>query len=117
MPELMMRTFDTPTHICGSQTEQQFEFTTYHFVFQMEIHSNLSITRLQINHIPNCGYFTNKLGLLLSLRAYEYKVKSYNKLGLWYTMKNFVPDTYWIDDASERAEFNAVQKGQLYVML
>ncbi|KAM7542361.1 hypothetical protein Aperf_G00000014310 [Anoplocephala perfoliata] len=55
-----------------------------------------------VNHIPNCGLFTNKLGLLMSLRSYAKKV-NYN--GGKENPINFIPETYWLDDPKEKTEF------------
>jgi hypothetical protein len=59
-----------------------------------------------VNRIPNCYLLTNKLGLLTSLRKYEHMWTSLNlnpivKLHL----KDFVPETYRLDDASEKKAF------------
>ncbi len=61
----------------------------------------------QVNHIPNCGHFTNKLGLLLCLRQYEMynrELGSKQQAGTL-RLQNIIPETYWIDDAGERYAF------------
>lgn len=59
-----------------------------------------------VNRIPNCYLLTNKLGLLTSLRRYEHvwtslKLNPVVKLQL----KDFVPETYRLDDLSELKSF------------
>ncbi len=62
-----------------------------------------------MNHIPNCGHFCNKLGLLLSLRSYAEKKKVNLRKD---PSLNFLPETYWIDDPKEKQEFLKQQTGE-----
>ncbi|CDS37473.1 protein polyglycylase TTLL10 [Echinococcus multilocularis] len=67
-----------------------------------------------VNHIPNCGLFTNKLGLLMSLRKYADDCKRNSRKDV---SVNFIPETYWIDDAKEKAEFiNKLSDHQIWLM-
>ncbi|VUZ49066.1 unnamed protein product [Hymenolepis diminuta] len=70
--------------------------------------------KCMVNHIPNCGLFCNKLGLLLSLRNYS------EKIGLNENQENpfnFIPETYWLGDYNERAKFlNQLSNGQIWIM-
>ena len=63
-----------------------------------------------VNHIPNCALITNKIGLLLSLRDYERHCLSMHRVNQ-YSMDDFVPKTYIIDDFKERIEFFKDFKG------
>ncbi|KAL5968048.1 Protein polyglycylase TTLL10 [Taenia solium] len=67
-----------------------------------------------VNHIPNCGLFTNKLGLLMSLRHYADDCRRNSRKD---APVNFIPETYWIDDAKEKADFlNKLSDNQLWLM-
>ncbi|VDD83567.1 unnamed protein product [Mesocestoides corti] len=55
-----------------------------------------------VNHIPNCGHLTNKLGLLLSVRDYAAKRRLTARRD---SSLNFLPETYWIDDPKEKQTF------------
>ncbi|VEL35483.1 unnamed protein product, partial [Protopolystoma xenopodis] len=59
----------------------------------------------QINHIPNNGLLTNKLGLLFSLRAYERTFWQFRNRPPGLQMRDFFPETYVLDDAAERSAF------------
>ncbi|TGZ64408.1 hypothetical protein CRM22_006395 [Opisthorchis felineus] len=60
-----------------------------------------------VNHIPNCGILTNKLGLLLSLREYERRYQLRYGRAPSVSMHNFFPETYIADDPVERDAFYA----------
>nr|VZI21537.1 unnamed protein product [Spirometra erinaceieuropaei] len=73
---------------------------------------------LMVNHIPNCGLLTNKLGMLMSLRQYEYACRN-SSTGVkkkFIPMKDFVPETYCIDDARDRVQFLSILRdGQVWI--
>ncbi|KAG5446900.1 Protein polyglycylase ttll10 [Clonorchis sinensis] len=60
-----------------------------------------------VNHIPNCGILTNKLGLLLSLRDYERRYQLRYGRAPAVSMHDFFPETYIADDPVERDAFYA----------
>uniref|UniRef100_A0A183S706 Tubulin tyrosine ligase-like family, member 10 n=1 Tax=Schistocephalus solidus TaxID=70667 RepID=A0A183S706_SCHSO len=72
----------------------------------------------KVNHIPNCGLLTNKLGMLMSLRQYEYACQnsSSGAKRKYIPMKDFVPETYCIDDARDRVQFLSILRdGQVWI--
>ncbi|TNN11389.1 Protein polyglycylase TTLL10 isoform 1 [Schistosoma japonicum] len=63
-----------------------------------------------VNHIPNCGLLTNKLGLLLSLRDHERRYqKRFGRLPIM-LMDEFFPKTFIVDDPKEREAYFKLQE-------
>jgi hypothetical protein len=59
-----------------------------------------------VNHIPNCGLFTNKLNLLCSLQAYEkLQMQSTNKAPHFIPLEDYLPLTYKLDDRIDKETF------------
>lgn len=59
-----------------------------------------------VNHIPNCGLFTNKLNLLCSLQAFEKsQISNPNKLPFFMSLEEYVPLTFKLDDRVDRENF------------
>jgi len=59
-----------------------------------------------VNHIPNCGLFTNKLNLLCSLQAYEkLQMQSANKAPHFLPLEEYLPLTYKLDDRVDKETF------------
>ncbi|CAL8107214.1 unnamed protein product [Calicophoron daubneyi] len=59
----------------------------------------------KVNHIPNNGILTNKLGLLLTLREFERRQQSHLGRPPSMLMSDFFPQTFIIDDMRERETF------------
>ncbi|VDO08475.1 unnamed protein product [Rodentolepis nana] len=55
-----------------------------------------------VNHIPNCGLFCNKLGLLMTLRSFSERIGFEDNEE---TPFNFIPETYWLGNSNERTKF------------
>ncbi|RTG83843.1 uncharacterized protein DC041_0009208 [Schistosoma bovis] len=63
-----------------------------------------------VNHIPNCGLLTNKLGLLISLRDYERRYQNrFGRLPIM-VMDDFFPKTFIVDDPKEREAYFKLQE-------
>ncbi|XP_018648293.1 tubulin tyrosine ligase-related [Schistosoma mansoni] len=63
-----------------------------------------------VNHIPNCGLLTNKLGLLISLRDYERRYQNrFGRLPIM-VMDDFFPKTFIVDDLKEREAYFKLQE-------
>nr|CAH8830047.1 unnamed protein product [Trichobilharzia regenti] len=66
-----------------------------------------------VNHIPNCGLLTNKLGLLLSLRDYERRYQNrYGRLPIM-VMDDFFPTTFIVDDPKEREAYLKIHQSDV----
>nr|CDS29016.1 protein polyglycylase TTLL10 [Hymenolepis microstoma] len=70
--------------------------------------------KCMVNHIPNCGLFCNKLGLLMSLRSFSEKVGFTDNQE---TPLNFIPETYWLGNSNERTKFlDQLSGGGVWIM-
>lgn len=65
-----------------------------------------------VNHIPNSHLLTNKLGLLNSLKEYERVTLSTKGRLPRLRMSDFHPETYKLDEKSDRELFLEVYKGE-----
>lgn len=85
-----------------------------------ELLSHINYSRFKegeqmVNHIPNCGLITNKLGLLTSLRSYDKSLSDMNKTRS-VEFSDFTPETYIIDDIKEREKFfETFQEGDIWI--
>lgn len=69
-----------------------------------------------MNHIPNCGLLTNKLGLLISLRDYERRYQNrFGRLPIM-VMDDFFPKTFIVDDPKEREAYFKLQESKKTVI-
>ena len=67
-----------------------------------------------VNHIPNCGLFTNKLNLLCSLQAYEkLQLQSANKAPHFLPLEDYLPLTYKLDDRIDKETFFNTAKSKI----
>ena len=66
-----------------------------------------------MNHLPNSHLLTNKLGLLNSLKEYERVTLSTKGRLPRLRMSDFHPETYKLDEKSDRDLFLEVYKGIL----
>ena len=67
-----------------------------------------------VNHLPNSHLLTNKLGLLNSLKEYERVTLSTKGRLPRLKMSEFHPETYKLDEKSDRDLFLEVYKGILF---
>ena len=70
-----------------------------------------------VNHIPNCGLFTNKLNLLCSLQAYEkLQMQSANKAPHFIPLEDYLPLTYKLDDRIDKETFfNTAKSNKIFL--
>ena len=96
-----------------------FLCSMFSFKFQKGHCTGILTTRIStltgeqmVNHFPNCQLLTNKMGLLNSLQSYEQKC--IERKGKPPNMKliDFFPETYRLDDLSDRESFFRSFKGE-----
>lgn len=72
-----------------------------------------------VNHIPNCGLLTNKLGLLNSLQSFDRvttAVKKSKQSPYIKSYLDFTPETFRIDDMKEREKFfQQFKEGDIWI--
>ncbi|KAL3319460.1 Tubulin tyrosine ligase-like, member 10 [Cichlidogyrus casuarinus] len=70
----------------------------------------------QLNHFPNNGLISNKLGLLMCLRQYEQQFKNTKNRLPNLLLKDIIPETYVVSDIRERDLFTkAFKPGTLWI--
>ncbi|CAD5119623.1 unnamed protein product [Dimorphilus gyrociliatus] len=72
-----------------------------------------------VNHIPNCGLLTNKLGLLNSLQSFDRvttAVKKSRQSTIIKSYLDFTPETFRVDDMKEREKFfQEYKEGDIWI--